>query len=227
MAKTVQSFNPPGTVWPCRTSIGMLVLSWARAVSTRQRWWDQRSEVGHTGAVPVAARRHRGDLAGSEAWAADVGAYLSAPSGLWQGRQRFPGEPRGAGGRFQPRHQLVVHPEGVEPPGPWDAVDRRRAPPPRRDQGPAGRAVDNLTRAHAQHGVHASLDEAGERRLGAQPPIRHEPIPGGEHRVHLRHLGEIVGQEGRDPQLQEHAGARREPPQEMGQGKAAPRPLRC
>ena len=43
--------------------------------------------------------------------------------------------------------------------------------------------------------------------------------------MHLLHLGEIVGEEGRDDQLQEHTGARMEEPQEVGHGKAAPRPL--
>jgi hypothetical protein len=39
------------------------------------------------------------------------------------------------------------------------------------------------------------------------------------------HPGQIVGQEGRDDQLQEHTGARMEQPQEPGDGKAAPRSL--
>jgi hypothetical protein len=40
--------------------------------------------------------------------------------------------------------------------------------------------------------------------------------------VHLLHLGEIVREEGRDDQLQEHTGARMEQPQEVCHGKAAP-----
>jgi len=75
----------------------MLALSCASEVSTRQRWWDQLSQVGHSIDFCVEERRHEGDLAGSEAWAVDVVAHLSELSGLWQGRQRFPGEPRGTG----------------------------------------------------------------------------------------------------------------------------------
>lgn len=62
-------------------------------------------------------------------------------------------------------------------------------------------------------------------RVGTQAPIRHEHIAGGSHRVHLVHLGEIVGQEGRDDQLEEHTGAGMEQPQEVCHGEAAPRPL--
>jgi hypothetical protein len=39
------------------------------------------------------------------------------------------------------------------------------------------------------------------------------------------HLGEIVGEEGRDHKLEEHTGAGMEEPQQPGDGKAAPRPL--
>src|ERR671924_1339863 len=39
------------------------------------------------------------------------------------------------------------------------------------------------------------------------------------------HPDKIVGEEGRDDQLQEHTGARLEEPQEPSDGKAAPRPL--
>jgi hypothetical protein len=45
--------------------------------------------------------------------------------------------------------------------------------------------------------------------------------------VYLLHLGEIVGEEGRDHQLQERTGAGMEQPEEMCHGKAAPRPLYC
>ena len=45
--------------------------------------------------------------------------------------------------------------------------------------------------------------------------------------MHLLHLGEIVGEEGCDHQLQEHTGAGVEQPQEVRHGKAAPRPLLC
>jgi hypothetical protein len=40
-----------------------------------------------------------------------------------------------------------------------------------------------------------------------------------------QHSGEIVGQEGRDDQLQEHTSASMEQPQEPGDGKVASRPL--
>lgn len=71
----------------------------------------------------------------------------------------------------------------------------------------------------------AGLHEEGEMCVGTQPPIRHEPITGGLHRVHLLHLGAIVGEEGGDDQLQEHPSARMEQPQEVHHGKAAPQPL--
>jgi hypothetical protein len=43
-------------------------------------------------------------------------------------------------------------------------------------------------------------------------PNRHEHITGGYPRVYLRHLGEVVGQEGRGHPRQEHAGAHMEQP---------------
>ena len=85
--------------------------------------------------------------------------------------------------------------------------------------------IHHLARADAEHGVHAGLDEEGEMRVGTQPPIRHQHITGCSHRVHLLHLGEIMGEEGCDDQLQEHTGARMEEPQEVCHGNAAPRPL--
>jgi hypothetical protein len=74
---------------------------------------------------------------------------------------------------------LIADAEGFGPPGPWDAFDSRRPPHARQDKRPAGREVDNLARAHAQHGVHAGLDEEGEMGVGTQAPIRHEHITGG------------------------------------------------
>jgi hypothetical protein len=74
-----------------------------RGLEVRQRGLDLPTlavpfgEVGHTVDFRVEARGHQGDLAGSAAWAADVVAPLSEPSRRWQGRQRFPGEPRGTG----------------------------------------------------------------------------------------------------------------------------------
>jgi hypothetical protein len=115
--------------------------------------------------------------------------------------------------------------ERSEPAGPWHAFAGRRPPPARPDKGPTRREIHPLARADAEPGVHAGLDEAGERRVGTQPSIRHEPITRCYHRVPLLHLGEIVGEEGRDHQLQEHTGARMEQPQEVRHGKATPRPL--
>jgi hypothetical protein len=68
--------------------------------------------------------------------------------------------------------------ERCEPAGPWHAFDGRRPPHARPDQGPARCESHHLARADAEHGVHASLDEEGEMRLGTPPSIRHEPITG-------------------------------------------------
>ena len=87
---------------------------------------------------------------------------------------------------------MVVDAEGCEPTGPWEACDGRRPPHTRPDTRPARGAIDDLARADAEHGVHTSLDEEGERRGGAPPPIRHEHITGCSQRVHLLHLDEIV-----------------------------------
>src|SRR4030095_10851544 len=43
--------------------------------------------------------------------------------------------------------------------------------------------------------------------------------------MHCLHLGQIVGEEGGDDQLQEHTSACMEQPQEPSDGKATPRPL--
>ena len=75
--------------------------------------------------------------------------------------------------------------------------------------------------------MHASLDEQGKMGVGTQAPIGHEYIPWLEGRMHRLHLSQVVGQEGRDHQLQEHTGARMAQPQEPGDGNAAPRPLLC
>jgi hypothetical protein len=85
----------------------------------------------------------------------------------------------------------------------------------------------SLTRADAQHGVHAGPHEKDEMRRGTQPPIRHEYTSRGLGRVHLLHLGKIVGEQGRDDRLKGHPGARTEQPQEPGDGEAAPQPLLC
>jgi hypothetical protein len=43
--------------------------------------------------------------------------------------------------------------------------------------------------------------------------------------MHRLHLGEIVGEEGRGDELEEHTGAGMEQPQEPSHGEATPRPL--
>jgi hypothetical protein len=46
------------------------------------------------------------------------------------------------------------------------------------DKRPARREIHDLSRADAQHGVHAGLDEEGKMGVGTQAAIRHEHIPG-------------------------------------------------
>ena len=74
--------------------------------------------------------------------------------------------------------------------------------------------------------MHARLHEQGEMRRGAQAPSGHEYIPCLEGWRHRLHVGQVVGQEGCDHELQEHPGARMEQPQEMRHRNAAPWPLR-
>jgi hypothetical protein len=62
-------------------------------------------------------------------------------------------------------------------------------------------------------------------RVGTPAAIRHEHIPGCSSGVYLLHLGQIVGEEGCDHQLEEQARAGVEQPQEVCHGNAAPRPL--
>jgi hypothetical protein len=58
--------------------------------------------------------------------------------------------------------------------------------------------------------MHAGLDEQGKMSIGTQPPVGHQYIPCLQARMDCLHPGQIVGQEGRDDQLQEHTGARME-----------------
>jgi hypothetical protein len=113
-----------------------------------------------------------------------------------------------------------------EPAGSWHAFDGRRPPYTRPDQGPTGRTIHDLSGADAQHRVHTSLDEEGEMGRGTQAPIGHQYITGWSARMDRLHPGKIMGQEGRNDQLQEHTRARMEQSQEPGDGAAAPRPLR-
>jgi hypothetical protein len=66
-----------------------------------------------------------------------------------------------------------------EPAGAWKAFDGRRPPDPRPDPGPTGRALHHLSRADAPHGLHASLNEEGERGGGTQAPLGHQHVPWG------------------------------------------------
>lgn len=62
-------------------------------------------------------------------------------------------------------------------------------------------------------------------RIGAQAPIGHQHIPCVQARMHRLHVGQVVGEEGCDDQLEEHSGAGMEQAQEVCHGKTAPRPL--
>ncbi len=85
----------------------------------------------------------------------------------------------------------------------------------------------DLSRPHAQDGVHTSLHQEGQMRRGTQTPIGDEHVSRVSGRVDRLHPGEIVGEQGRDHQLQEQARAGVEQPQEVGHRKPAPRPLHC
>jgi hypothetical protein len=67
--------------------------------------------------------------------------------------------------------------EGFEPAGPWHAFDGRCAPHTRPDKGPPGREIHNLSRPHAQDGVHARLHEERQMGIRAQAPIDNQHIP--------------------------------------------------
>jgi hypothetical protein len=103
-----------------------------------------RGEVGNTGALRVEERGRQGDLAGPEARRADMAAHLSEHSCRWQGRQRFPGEPRGTGLRCKPGHGGGMDASRGEPARACDAFDRRRPPDTRHDQGPTRREIHHL-----------------------------------------------------------------------------------
>jgi len=115
--------------------------------------------------------------------------------------------------------------ERCEPAGPWEACDRRRPPHTRPDQGPTRGEIHHRSRTNAPHRMHAGLDEEGEMGRGTEAPIGHAHVPFVSARMHGLHLGQIVGEEGRDDQLQEPTSAGMEPPQEPIDGNAAPRPL--
>jgi hypothetical protein len=115
--------------------------------------------------------------------------------------------------------------ERFAPAGPWQAFDGSRPPHARPDKRPAWCDIHKLACADAEHGVHASLDEAGQMGIRTESPIGHQPIPFVSARMHGRHLSQVVGAERRDHQLEEHPAAGMEEPQAPGDGNAAPRPL--
>jgi hypothetical protein len=71
---------------------------------------------------------------------------------------------------------LVIAADRCAPAGPWNAFDRRRPPDPRHHKGPTRREIHQLSRAHAQHGMHAGLGEEGEVGIRTQASIGHEHI---------------------------------------------------
>jgi hypothetical protein len=91
MAKIVSFFNTP-----------------AREVSTCQCWRDQLGQVSHTGDLRIEERGHKRDLTGQEVRRADAIPHLSEHQGL-------AGEPGGTGRRCQPRDELVMDAERVQP----------------------------------------------------------------------------------------------------------------
>jgi hypothetical protein len=116
--------------------------------------------------------------------------------------------------------------ERCEPAGPWHAFDGSRPPPARPDQRPARGAIHHLACADAAPGVHASLDEEGQRGRRTSSPIGPQHIPCLSARMHRLPWSPGVGEERRDHQLEEHPAAGMAEPQEPGDGNAAPRPLR-
>ena len=108
---------------------------------------------------------------------------------------------------MQPRHQWVLDAKRCEPAGPWHAFDGGRAPHTRLDKRPAWGDIHDLSRADAPHGRHTGLDEQGKMRLGTQSPIGHQHIPCLQARMDRLHVGQVVGQEGCDDQLEEHTSA--------------------
>jgi hypothetical protein len=58
-----------------------------------------------------------------------------------------------------------------------------------------------------------------------QAPSGHEHVPWGSAWMHRLYPGEIVGEEGRDDELQEEPGAGMKEPQQPRHGNAAPRLL--
>jgi hypothetical protein len=64
-----------------------------------------------------------------------------------------------------------------------------------------------LARADAEHGVHAGLDEEGHMGIRTQASIGHQHISCSQARMHRLHVSQVVGEERRDDQLEEHTAA--------------------
>ena len=72
-------------------------------------------------------------------------------------------------------HQLVVETQGFEPSGPWEAFDGRRPPHTRQDKRPTWGEIHQLSRADAEHGVHARLHEQGQMGIGVSTMLEKGP----------------------------------------------------
>jgi hypothetical protein len=107
----------------------------------------------------------------------------------------------------------------------WEAFDRWGPVHTRPDKGPTRSKIHDLSRADVQYGMQAGLDEEGKVGIGTQATIGHEYVTWWSGRMDRLHLGEVMGKEGRDDQLQEESRAGMEQPQQSRHGKAAPRPL--
>ena len=60
--------------------------------------------------------------------------------------------------------------------------------------------------------------------IRTEATIRHQHISFLQARMHRLHLSQVVGEERRDDQFEEHPAAGMEQPQEAGDGNAAPGP---
>ena len=94
MATTVSSCSTPGTVVPGSPALCLVVVSGARGLHL-PTLAVQGGAVGSTLECHVEERGHQGDRAGSEAWAAEVVAPLSAHARIWQSGPHILGAPRG------------------------------------------------------------------------------------------------------------------------------------
>jgi hypothetical protein len=128
--------------------------------------------------------------------------------------------------RCEPRDEVVLDAEGLEPAGAGDAFDGRCPAHTRPDQGPTGRDIHALPRAQAPDGVYPGRPEEGEMGVRTQAPIGHQHISCVYAWMHRLHVGQVMGEQGRHDPLQEDPGARMAQPQKLRQGNAAPRARR-